>query len=67
MLLAAMDFCADHLKRIEKGLNGIDTASRIRALPIGPDDSPTAIPPAFVLDRPENADRNVQSGAANGR
>jgi hypothetical protein len=65
MLLAAVDFCADHLKRIEKRLDGVGAASRICALPIRPDDFPTAIPPAFILDRPENADRNVQSGAAN--
>jgi hypothetical protein len=45
MLLAAIDFRPDHLKRIEKRLDGVGTASRICALPIGPDDFPTAIPP----------------------
>jgi hypothetical protein len=57
MLLAAVDFRADHLKRIDKRLDGVGAASRICALPIGPDDFPTAIPSAFILDRPENTDR----------
>jgi hypothetical protein len=47
MLLAAVDFRADHLKRIEKRLNGVASAPRIRALPIRPDDFPTAIPAAL--------------------
>jgi hypothetical protein len=63
MLLAAVDFCPDHLERIEQRLDGVAAASRIRALPIGPDDFPTAIPPAFILDRPEHADRNGKRGA----
>jgi hypothetical protein len=45
MLLAAVDFRPDHLKRVEKRLDGVGTASRIRALPIGPDDFPPAMPP----------------------
>jgi hypothetical protein len=65
MLLAAVNFCADHLERIEERLDGVGTMSRIRALPIWPNDFPAAIPSAFVLDRPENADRNAKRLAAN--
>jgi hypothetical protein len=35
MLLAAVDFCPDHLQRIEQRLDDVGPASRICALPIG--------------------------------
>jgi hypothetical protein len=53
MLLTAVDLCPDHPKRIEKRLDGVAAASRIRAPPIGPADFPTAVPPGFILGRPE--------------
>jgi hypothetical protein len=57
--VTAIEFGTDHLQRMNQRLNGIDTTRGIDSRSIWPLDFPSAGPGGFIVDRPEDSDRNV--------